>query len=80
MNEVFSQHIWSLFLSPAFSRQSLTRSSPKPGPSNQRRMESPDIAVKVEEPNYSDEENHPEHVVIPTDPNSMGGAGNLKMV
>ena len=43
-------------------------------------MESPDIAVKVEEPNYSDEENHPEHVVIPTDPNSMGGAGNLKIV
>ena len=61
-------------ISPAFANQSTqkSRNSPKPGPSNQR-IESPGIAVKVEEPNYSDEENHPEHVVIPTDPNSMAG-------
>ena len=67
-------------ISPAFANQSTqkSRNSPKPGPSNQR-IESPGIAVKVEEPNYSDEENHPEHVVIPTDPNSMAG-GKVKQI
>ena len=29
------------------------------------------VAVKLEEPNYSDEENLPEHMVIPSDPNSI---------
>ena len=60
-------------ISPAFPHplRPSSRNSPKPGPSN-RTTESP-IAVKVEEPNFSDEENHPEHVVIPSDPNSIGG-------
>ena len=67
-------------ISPAFANQTTqkSRNSPKPGPSNQR-IDSPGIAVKVEEPNYSDEENHPEHVVIPTDPNSMAG-GKVKQI
>merc|ERR1719189_1899394 len=60
-------------ISPAFPPlRPSSRNSPKPGPSN-RTTESP-IAVKVEEPNFSDEENHPEHVVIPSDPNSIGEA------
>merc|ERR1712223_1624022 len=58
-------------ISPAFPPlRPSSRNSPKPGPSN-RTTESP-IAVKVEETNFSDEENHPEHVVIPSDPNSIG--------
>ena len=64
-------------ISPAFPHplRPSSRNSPKPGPSN-RTTESP-IAVKVEEPNFSDEENHPEHVVIPSDPNSIGGKSIL---
>ena len=58
-------------ISPAFPLRPSSCNSPKPGPSN-RTTESP-IAVKVEEQNFSDEENHPEHVVIPSDPNSIGG-------
>ena len=59
-------------ISPAFPPlRPSSRNSPKAGPSN--RIESP-ISVKVEEANFSDEENHPEHVVIPSDPNSIGGS------
>ena len=59
-------------ISPAFPPlRPSSRNSPKPGPSN-RTTESP-IAVKVEETNFSDEENHPEHIVIPSDPNTIGG-------
>lgn len=36
------------------------------------------VAVKMEEPGYSDEENHPEHVVIPSDPNSIGKGSTLQ--
>merc|ERR1712029_142637 len=51
-------------ISPAYPPlRPSSRNSPKPGPSN-RVTESPIIAVKVEETNLSDEENHPEHVVI----------------
>ena len=60
-------------ISPAFPPlRPSSRNSPKPGPSN-RTTESPIAHVKVEETNFSDEENHPEHVVIPSDPNSIGG-------
>ena len=58
-------------ISPAFAPLK-NINSPKPSTSNQRISSSPGISVKMEEPNFSDEENHPEHVVIPTDPNSMG--------
>lgn len=61
----------SLATTPSFTPlRPSSRNSPKAGPSN-RPLESP-IAVKIEEPNFSDEENHPEHVVIPSDPNSIG--------
>ena len=61
-------------ISPAFAPLKKIN-SPKPSTSNQRISSSPGVSVKMEEPNFSDEENRPEHVVIPTDPNSMG-AGN----
>lgn len=48
-----------------------SRNSPKPGPSKVSNTPPPPVSVKVE--NYeSDEENQPEHVVIPSDPNSIG--------
>ena len=63
-------------ISPAFAPLK-NRNSPIPSTSsNQRISSSPGISVKIEEPNFSDEENCPEHVVIPTDPNSMGAGTN----
>ena len=70
-------------ISPAFPAplRPSSRNSPKAGPSNRgldtaivksSDTPSPPIAVKMEEPSFSDEENHPEHVVIPSDPNSIG--------
>ena len=64
-------------ISPAFPLRPSSRNSPKAGPSIPK-VKSPSnvptastVAVKLEEPNYSDEENHPEHLVIPSDPNSI---------
>ena len=66
-------------ISPAFAPLK-NRNSPIPSTSsNQRISSSPGISVKMEEPNFSDEENRPEHVVIPTDPNSMG-AGTIIII
>ena len=60
-------------ISPAFPLRPSSRNSPKAGPSTvpPPAVKSPSATVKVEEPNFSDEENHPEHLVIPSDPNSI---------
>ena len=64
-------------ISPAFPLRPSSRNSPKAGPSapppptKSPVVAAPMAAVKVEEPNLSDEENHPEHLVIPSDPNSI---------
>ena len=65
-------------ITPAFPLRPSSRNSPKAGPSvlATPKVKSPNtasssLAVKLEEPNYSDEENLPEHMVIPSDPNSI---------
>ena len=62
-------------ITPAFPLRPSSRNSPKAGPSvlAAPKVKSPNssVAVKLEEPNYSDEENLPEHMVIPSDPNSI---------
>ena len=64
-------------ISPAFPLRPSSRNSPKAGPSAPPTVKSPNATVPLatvkNEPNLSDEENHPEHLVIPSDPNTIRG-------